>query len=90
MPGTMASIAGGFTIGFSFWLLGVILPLFSHLALPSQLPALLLGVIGGLGGSLIDSLIGAIAQATYYDYSQKKVVTQKAPPPPSPSKYILP
>eukprot|EP01084_Bolivina_argentea_P040433 74735_1 len=78
LPGTMASIAGGFMIGFSFWLLGVILHLPSHLAStsPSQLPALLLGVIGGLGGSLIDSLLGAIVQATYYDHSQKKVVPQ--------------
>ncbi len=74
LPGTMASIAGGFMIGFSFWLLGVILHLPSHLAStsPSQLPALLLGVIGGLGGSLIDSLLGAIVQATYYDHSQKR------------------
>ena len=34
----------------------------------------LVGFLGGFGGSLLDSLLGATIQATYYDEEAKKIV----------------
>jgi uncharacterized protein (TIGR00297 family) len=55
--GTLAAVAGGATIGVAAGLLS------------NQFPwwiALLLGLVSGLGGSLIDSVIGATAQRQGY------------------------
>ena len=37
------------------------------------------GFLGGFGGSLLDSLLGATIQATYYDESAKKIVKRPGP-----------
>ncbi|KAL7466817.1 hypothetical protein ACHAXS_007096 [Conticribra weissflogii] len=37
------------------------------------------GVVGGLGGSLLDSFLGATVQATYYDREQNRIVKRPGP-----------
>lgn len=37
------------------------------------------GFLGGFGGSLLDSFLGATIQATYYDESAKKIVKRPGP-----------
>ena len=39
----------------------------------------LVGFIGGFGGSLLDSWLGATIQATYYDNKQEKIVKRPGP-----------
>lgn len=39
----------------------------------------LVGFLGGFGGSLLDSLLGATIQVTYYDSEQKKIVKRAGP-----------
>jgi uncharacterized protein (TIGR00297 family) len=61
LMGTTAAAAGGLLIGITMFL-------FSWLALPSApLPwwMIVAGLLGGLGGALFDSLLGATVQAIY-------------------------
>ncbi len=61
LMGTTAAAAGGLLIGITMFL-------FSWLALPSTPPPwwmIVAGLIGGLGGALFDSLLGATVQAIY-------------------------
>lgn len=68
--GTLGSLGGGSFIGVSFWLTSG-----CRGGVP-QLPwQFLLGAIGGLGGSFLDSLMGATMQATYWDPLAEKVVS---------------
>ena len=61
--GTMVSLLGGMVIGGAAGILHPQLPL---------LPALILGGVSGLAGSLVDSLLGATVQQIYYcDVCQK-------------------
>jgi len=39
----------------------------------------LVGFVGGFGGSLLDSLLGATIQATYYDNTEQKIVKRPGP-----------
>ena len=70
--GTFASAAGGSFIGLSYYLLGFVFRLEgpNH----EQWPMIILGCIYGIIGSIIDSLLGAICQATYYDKDLKCIV----------------
>jgi|ERR1719434_595813 len=69
--GTAASLAGGVFIGFVFWAL-------ARGANRNQLPPLLaLGAAGGLGGSVLDSLMGATLQASYWREDVQRVVSHQ-------------
>ena len=67
--GTLASLAGGIFIGAGFAVQGYV-----AMGFPWQPGFIVLGGLGGLGGSLIDSLMGATVQATFYDRERKMVV----------------
>lgn len=71
--GTLASMAGGAFIGFIFWILS-----FPHSSDPEghhvQYPMILVGMFCGFFGSLIDSILGATVQATYYSTDKKCIV----------------
>lgn len=66
--GTLASLAAGGFIGLGFSAMGV------AAGCSWQGGLVWLGCVGGLGGSLLDSLMGAIFEATFYDPNRKKVV----------------
>lgn len=71
--GTVASMAGGAFIGAIFWILNFALgaqPLNNH----SQYPMVFVGLILGFFGSLIDSVLGATVQATYYSSERKCII----------------
>ena len=67
--GTAASLAAGLFIGFGYSLLGWVGGVGDF-----QVGCVLLGGAAGLGGSMLDSLMGAILQATWYDEDRKCVV----------------
>lgn len=64
--GTVASLAGGVFMGFVFWAVG---PAGESLSL------VWLGAWAGFGGSLLDSLLGATCQASWYCSTRKMVVS---------------
>jgi uncharacterized membrane protein len=70
--GTLASLLGGLFIGFLFYFLSFILsPVDPKI---SQFPMVYVGGICGVLGSLFDSLLGALLQATYYSNDRKMIV----------------
>lgn len=78
--GTAASAAGGAFIGFVFWFMSFF-AISSSLSSPSNLsrdnaqwPMIVVGLVAGVLGSLIDSLLGATIQATYYSPSRQCIV----------------
>lgn len=73
LVGTVASAAGGASIGLFFYL-------HSLIAFPSaalQYHAITLGFFTGLLGSMIDSFLGATVQATWYDPDLKAIVAAR-------------
>jgi uncharacterized protein (TIGR00297 family) len=73
--GTLASGAGGGVIGIVYFFLSLI----SHIVMGttpkcSQFPVILFGIFAGLFGSLVDSLLGATCQASYYSNEKKAIV----------------
>ncbi len=69
LPGTLASAFGGLVVGFAFAAStgGRDVP---------WLCTLLIGALGGLVGSAIDSVLGTIAQASWYDPQTGKVLKE--------------
>eukprot|EP00981_Chlorochromonas_danica_P011338 scaffold3873_cov177-Ochromonas_danica.AAC.18 len=71
--GTVASAAGGGFIGLVYYLLS-----FSYPGSASQWKMILFGIVCGLLGSIIDSLLGATLQVSYYSERKQRIV--KTPP----------
>lgn len=69
--GTAASALGGGVVGFTFYVFGPD-------KAPPQLIAVPLGVAGGVLGSAIDSVLGAILQISLFDKTTGKIL--KTPP----------
>ena len=71
--GTLASLAGGLFVGVGFAFLGLFVDGGAW-----QGGLVLLGGLGGLGGSLLDSLMGAVLEArgnSIYAYLSTSVLT---------------
>jgi len=66
LRGTLASLAGGLFIGGCAWLFGLVGKWFGEPATFSLWELMLVAGVGGLGGALFDSLLGATFQAIYY------------------------
>ena len=83
MLGTTASALGGAFIGMSYYLLGLLLNfqyvpkvgfVYSIVKGRDQWPMIVVGLVFGALGSLIDSILGATLQATYFHKEKKCIV----------------
>ena len=72
--GTAASACGGFIVGVAYW--------FSHMLFSEQqISAFIwLGIVAGIVGSAVDSVLGALFQYSGYCPEQKKIVKQPCSP----------
>lgn len=84
--GTIAGAGGGLFIGFIYWFMSVNVYDVINLdiqaivkVLLSQSPVLLYSLLCGVVGSLIDSILGATLQVTYYS-TEKKCIIKKYNP----------
>lgn len=70
VEGTLASIFGGAVIGLTYFVVG---PDYSV----SQLWLVFVGALGGLVGSVVDSALGMLLQASWYDSASGRVLKDK-------------
>ena len=68
--GTVASAMGGAFIGFVYWICSYFLDTSDS----PQYPMIIVGLLCGVLGSLIDSILGATLQASYYSKDRKCIV----------------
>mmetsp|Transcript_2093 Transcript_2093/g.3074 ORF Transcript_2093/g.3074 Transcript_2093/m.3074 type:complete len:358 (-) Transcript_2093:91-1164(-) len=71
--GLAASAAGGLCMGLTYGLFMI-----STVALREIISLAWIGTLGGLGGSLLDSILGYTIQATYYDTEAQMIVKQSS------------
>lgn len=71
--GLAASLAGGFVVG----VLGALTLYLEQPCHGFAWELTVLGSLAGLGGSLVDSLLGATVQETLYSEDKKKIVSAK-------------
>jgi uncharacterized protein (TIGR00297 family) len=82
--GLSASVAGGLFIGAAFYLAAVVSPTLwvfdaQRQAALAQWRLIPLGLMAGLFGSLVDSLLGATVQFTGFDVKKQKIVGRPGP-----------
>jgi len=79
--GTSASVAGGAFIGLVFWISSVVFAEAgaADVVVPPQWPIIVLGLLGGSLGSLIDSYLGATLQYSGYSPVLKKIINKPNP-----------
>lgn len=73
LMGTAASAAGGAAIGLAYWIMSFLYP-----GEASQLPMVGYGLLCGLLGSFVDSLLGALLQASVYSTAKQRIVKVSA------------
>lgn len=75
LEGTLASALGGGLIGLVFWLMSFFMASSRPLAdIAPQYPMVIVGLAAGVIGSIVDSILGATVQATYYNSERKQIV----------------
>jgi uncharacterized membrane protein len=81
MGGLLAAVAAGALLGVTHWSLGLLLasPVHQGAASPHQGWLIVVGALAGLTGSLIDSVLGATLQVTWFDASLGMVVPERNP-----------
>lgn len=81
VQGTLGSLAGGTLIGITAGTVCVLLdnPACSDRTIEIITKLALLGALGGIGGSAIDSVLGATLQRTWYNKDRKQVLLGRLP-----------